>query len=80
MLYVIVFCFKATGSQGFAVDIETIRAYHLLNKDKKETYLLLKFSDDGKKVIVAEKGPAKKKAAKTYAEKSRFLTLILTYI
>ena len=63
---------KATGgAQGFSVDMDTVRAFHAFNKDKKEAYLLMRFSDDGKKVIF-EKGPAKKKptAKSTYAERS----------
>jgi hypothetical protein len=64
--------FKATGgAQGFSVDMDTVRAFHAMNKDKKEAYLLMKFSEDGKKVVF-EKGPAKKKltAKATYAERS----------
>jgi hypothetical protein len=47
-----------------------VKTYHALNKDKKEAYILCKYSDDGKKLILDEKGPAKKKNAKNYAEKS----------
>jgi len=61
---------KATGGVGISVDIELVRVFHLLNKDKKELYVLLKYSDDGKKIVLAEKGPLKKKSAKNYAEKS----------
>jgi hypothetical protein len=57
--------------KGFSVDIETVKAYHAMNKDNKESYLSMKYSDDGKKLVVDEKGPAKKKTAKNYAEKSK---------
>ena len=42
-----------------------------MNKDKKDTYLSMKYSDDGKKIILDEKGPAKGKNLKTLAEKSK---------
>lgn len=42
-----------------------------MNRDKKEAYLITKYSADGKKLILAEKGAPKKKAAKTFAEKSK---------
>ena len=64
----------ASGIQGFSVDIEMVKAYHAMNKEKKELYLSMKYSDDGKKAVLDEKGPAKSKTAKTYADKSiRFL-------
>jgi hypothetical protein len=47
-----------------------VKAFHALNKDKKEAYIIMKYSDDGKKLLIDEKGPAKKKAAKNFAEKS----------
>lgn len=49
----------------------------MLNKDKKELYILLKYSDDGKKIVLAEKGPLKKKTAKNYAEKSMRCSTVL---
>ena len=57
--------------QGFSVDIDTVKAYHAMNKERKELYLSMKYSDDGKKIILDEKGPLKSKNAKTLAEKSR---------
>ena len=42
-----------------------------MNKDKKESYLTMKYSEDGKKLVLDEKGPAKKKTAKNYAEKNK---------
>ena len=68
---------KATGGiQGFSVDMETVRAYHTLNKERKEVYFVMKLTDDGKKVVICEKGPAKKKAAKaTFAEKSKIYSI-----
>ena len=61
----------ANSIKGFSVDIETVKAYHALNKDKKESYITMKYSEDGKKLVLDEKGPAKKKTAKNYAEKSK---------
>jgi hypothetical protein len=67
----------ANAIKGFSVDIETVKAYHSMNKDKKESYITFKYSDDGKKLILDEKGPAKKKTAKNYAEKSRKKNFLL---
>ncbi len=38
----------------------------------------MKYSDDGKKLLIDEKGPAKKKTAKTLAEKSSLI--IINYL
>ena len=73
LLFLLILNYSFEKAQGFSVDMDTVRAFHALNKDRKEAYLLMKFSDDGKKVIF-EKGPAKKKATgkTSYAEKSSF--------
>jgi hypothetical protein len=42
-----------------------------MNRDKKELYLSMKYSPDKKKLICDEKGPEKKKSAKTFADKSK---------
>lgn len=48
-----------------------ITVYHNFNKDRKEAYLLCKYSADGKKLILHEKGPIKNKNKKTFPEKSK---------
>ena len=50
--------------------MDLVKTYHLFNRDKKEAYLLSKHSADGKKLVLQEKGPAKKKVGKTFSEKS----------
>ncbi|CAF1119485.1 unnamed protein product [Brachionus calyciflorus] len=61
----------SSGNIGFSVDLELVKAFHLFNKDRKEVYLTTKYSSDDKKLIVDEKGPLKKKTAKTLAEKNK---------
>lgn len=50
--------------------MDLVKAYHFFNRDKKEGYLISKYSSDGKKLILQEKGPLKKKTGKTFSEKS----------
>ena len=59
----------ANAIKGFSVDIETVKAYHSMNKDKKESYITMKYSDDGKKLVLDEKGPAKKKTLRIMLKK-----------
>ena len=60
--------------------MDLVKAYHVFNRDKKEAYLISKYSADGKKLVLQEKGPAKKKPAKTFAEKSlTFYSMLNSY-
>jgi hypothetical protein len=56
---------SSTSVKGFTVDLDLVKANHVFNKDKKEAYLSMKYSADGKKLILDEKGPLKKKNDKS---------------
>lgn len=57
-----------------------VRLFHTFNKERKELYVILKYSNDGKKIILDEKGPIKKKNLKTYVEKSKYFEFFLKKI